>query len=175
MSSQSKATSPIELFNAGETLRAYAIDGLARIESEHVIGSHLLGVAAKAINLFESLLKDTVALHLLGAGLDYETMFRPKLRKPFDKLTLGELINCLRMLSAETISRQDQRPSDPHRSRRSSRMVSKNLSAKLDGIARLRTKVVAHVTPQEGVKPTEAKQLLMLINEALSDPLFSGQ
>lgn len=63
--------------------------------------THMGGIAGKAATQFEQLLRDVLAAYLVQCGLDYASSLKPKLRKDVLRLTLGELIQCLRMLNEE--------------------------------------------------------------------------
>lgn len=77
----------------------------------------------------------------------------------------GEVVDCLHMLDTQLARSSESSAIDSRGSRKRRRTVSKTLSRKLDTICRLRAEVVAHFKSETG--PTEAGQLLKLINEVL--------
>ncbi len=66
--------------------------------------------------------------------MNYDQAFKPKLDKPFERLTLGEVVKGLRML--DTTQTANAEPSNQRSSATGPirRTVSKTLSKKLDGI-----------------------------------------
>lgn len=172
MSPHGNTKSKYDFSDVCRNLRSYTIENLAKIERSELAGSHLLGVAARAINLFETLLKKTFGAHIVLADLTYEEAFKPKLGKPFQRLTLGEMVNCLRMFDAQLTRDSKSSANDSRNSRKRRKTVSKMLSGKLDAICRLRAELVAHFKSEE-TSPTEASQLLKLINEVLDDSIFA--
>jgi len=82
------------------------IDGSAqRILSGELssdFGSHLTGVYGKAAKQFEAKLRERLARELDELGVDYDGGIRPEVKgnpPPFDKLTLGQVIFCIRQVS----------------------------------------------------------------------------
>ena len=163
MNARANSESTSDSADLRRKLRSYTVENLGKIEGCELAGSHLLGVAAKAINLFETLLKETLRSHLVRSGSSYDEAFKSKLGKPFQRLTLGEVVNCLRMLDARLAQNSESSAIDSPGPRERRRTVSKPLSRRLDAICRLRAEVVAHFKSEE-TAPTEAGRLLKLIN-----------
>jgi hypothetical protein len=160
--------------DACRKLREYTEGNLARIKRGELAGSHLLGVATKAINLFETLARETFSSHMARKGVNYDQAFKPKLDKPFERLTLGEVVKGLRML--DTTQTANAEPSNQRSSATGPirRTVSKTLSKKLDGICRLRSEVVAHLRSEE-IEVAPVAKLLNLINEVVDESTFRAE
>jgi hypothetical protein len=56
MSTRANTGAAFDSTDLCQKLRAYTVENLAKIERGELAGSHLLGVAAKAINLFETVI-----------------------------------------------------------------------------------------------------------------------
>ena len=135
--------------DACRKLREYTEGNLARIKRGELAGSHLLGVATKADKSLRDSGQSDIQLAYGSQGVNYDQAFKPKLDKPFERLTLGEVVKGLRML--DTTQTANAEPSNQRSSATGPirRTVSKTLSKKLDGICRLRSEVVAHLRSEE--------------------------
>jgi hypothetical protein len=84
-------------------LREYVTDAIHRLHTGEIsseYGSHLIGVFGKAAQQFEEHIRHFLAQHLKASKLSYETEFRPHVpgHPPFNKLTLGQIVFCLKRL-----------------------------------------------------------------------------
>jgi hypothetical protein len=158
-----------------ENLREYIEKSVARLSDEDIAPSHLLGIATKATNQFEKVLLGLLRFYLDSAGVDYEQIVKPSLRKPLDKLTLGQLVECFRILNKELGS--TCKAVFPNQKRLASRrtLIDKKTFETLDRVLALRKETgVAHNVLSEP-KPTTSEKmcdLLSGISTIIDAPLF---
>ncbi len=140
-------------------LGRYLDDREPLIRDGEITGSHLLGVSKKAGQMFEALLSATLLEIIRKSGFSYEADLKPKLRnqKPYDRLTLGERVECFSMImdrgGAKGIS-------DP----------SLKLTNVLRKISRLRSDI--EHKPSEQSLRDRTLEMMELLRVAIGDSLF---
>lgn len=130
--------------------------------------SHLVGVGHRSITLFERLFREVVAAYLARNSVSYIDDIRQRSSgKPFDKLTLGQLIDCLRQM--ENVMNERDHGTKPLK-----KFLPKSLEGDLSIVTRSRA-VLFHAgaddLPIEQLLG-EVSKVLIAIRRAVSDPLF---
>jgi hypothetical protein len=161
-----KPNVPEHLRSKMAELRKYVASRLPRVESKEMAGSHLLGIATRAIVSLEVLMRDLLRFYLVWCRFEYESdvQQRLKLTKPFEKLTLGEVINCFRTLNTQMSLRlRDRFPDLPPK------LFPKHLDTSLGDITATRKSLQHYNVP---ILRDKTRDLLVNIEKVLSEPLF---
>jgi protein-tyrosine phosphatase len=152
----------------------YVSNGINRLDTGKLSGSHLVGVGTKAFKCFEIILHDLLGQYLSTCNLDYDSRLRARLGgKPFDRLTLGQVIQCYRMINRELARCYRSLFPENGRLRGSRKLMNGSLEKRLDRINSLRAKTVHYNEPvQADVQMKRIRELLSLISDVLAEPLF---
>ena len=136
-------------------------------------GTTLHGIAKKAADTFEVILRETVDAYRALAADGERTVTEPFTGKPFERLTLGELIQFLKQNSQRLTTEARRTPDGAELFK--NRTVVGPISRLLDSISSRRNDL--HHRPQQFAPDTGTLQmnttdLLSSLSEALADQLF---
>jgi len=149
-------------------LLEYIDQRLHYVQIHGLTWSHLSGVGHRSITLFERLFRQVVANYFARYSVSYNDDVRHRSSgKPFDKLTLGQLIDCLRQME-QVLAERD------HTAKPSKRFLPKSLESDLSSVTRSRAVLFhpgADDLPREQLVE-EVSRVLVAIRRTVSDPLF---
>lgn len=167
----SSAQPPIESFLK---LQRYIDRWNGEISSGTGRGTLLEGIAGKAVNTFENVLRDCLAYYLDLCGLSYDAELASDFdEKPLHKLTMGEVVQCLDKLDRKFTA--CIRSILPDHLVANKRLIGKDQKQVLHDITKLRKLLHHHrarFAKDEATLEQNTTQLLRLIEQALSGRIF---
>lgn len=147
------------------------------LETGELRGTLLHGMASKAANLFEKLLRDLLEYYLFVCSIDYDQELRDAMEgKNLDKLTMGQVIQCFSKGNKQITKRCRSLSSIVAQSLKSRRLLTSSVTKQLDEIKDLRN--LLHHHPHKYAKDEQTlgsytKSMLSLIKDVLDDVLFN--
>jgi hypothetical protein len=148
------------------------------LDSRRARGTLLQGIAGKAANGFEAVLRESLAHYLERCGVSYTAELAADFnQKPLDKLTLGEVVQSFAKLDKRLThclrAKRDPRTPLMHQKR----LIGKAHGRRLADITKLRN-VLHHqmdtFARDEAALIANTSHLLRLIRQELSEPLIRG-
>jgi len=146
------------------------------VSSQEARGTLLQGIAGKAVNGFENVLRESLGYYLSLSGLPYESALAPDFTgKSLDMLTLGQVVQSFNKLDRKFVRCLRSRATIVGRFTGAKRLIGKMRKEQLDEITKLRN-LLNHYpekfTKDESTLMSNTTQLLSLIQQQLSGPLF---
>jgi hypothetical protein len=156
-------------------LRRYIRDALRRLDEGVLSGSHLMGVGAKSVDLFDAVLRELLRFYLKLASVNYDERLRKIVgSKPVNELTMGQVIVCLRTLDAEITRKCRMAASKNARHLANRRLFARRIERSLTEIIEARNQMHHHIrrfAQDEMTLARKVKSMLEHIDSVLADPL----
>ena len=157
-------------------LRSDIIRWQNELEKGKLRGTLLHGIASKAVNSFEKLLRDLLRYYLSICNISYETEIKNKMKnRDFDKLTMGQVIQCFRMKNKQITECCRLLSSKTAQSLQTRQLLTESVFKQLDEIKNLRNMLHHHpheYARNEEILKNNTKHMLSLIQNVLTDILF---
>ncbi len=146
------------------------------LSSGNARGTHVEGIAAKAVNSFEAILHESLRYSLEACNVPYKPELASKVNnKRFDKLTLGDVVRTLEGAEEELTKRLRSVSSDAAILLKDRSLVDGSHKQRLNQINKLRRLLTHHRDEFSKDEPTliaNTKQLVGTIREELEEPFF---
>jgi len=157
-------------------LQQNVIRWTTEVSSGRARGTLLQGIAGKAVNGFENVLRESLAHCLEICQLPYISELASDFdEKPLHKLTLGEVVQSFDKLDTKLTLCLRSRSTIAGRLTGTKRLIGKTHKERLAEITKLRNLLHHHVekfAKDESTLMENTKLLLSLIQQELSGPLF---
>ncbi|MCH7772545.1 MAG: hypothetical protein IIA49_16265 [Bacteroidetes bacterium] len=169
----------IEEEEAINHLRQHIERWIREINKHTILRSTLgIGIASKAVNSFEKILRNVLVIYLNYCGIDYESELQGDMDgKVIDKITMGQVVQCfIKMDKRLTVCCRSKSKSTQEllKNRRLIKPIQKNLHRIID----LRNILHHHLqqfAPDEQTFASNTLELLSLIQDLLDDTLFKNE
>jgi len=168
-------TSRSDLPKQLKELQRYIRDAIKRLNQGLLSGSHLVGVGAKSVNLFDAVLRELLRFYLELASVNYDERLRQIVgSKPVNELTMGQVIVCLRTLDAEITRKCRMAASKNARDLANRRLFTRRIERSLTEITEARNQMhhdIGRFAQDEMTLARKVRSMLEHIDSVLADPL----
>lgn len=157
-------------------LRSDVIRWIEELEKGELRGTLLQGIASKAVNLFEKLLRDLLGYYLSICSINYEQEVRDVMeKKKLSELTMGQVIECFSMKNKQITKCCRLLSPKLAQNLQNHRLLTGSILKQLNEIKDLRN--LLHHHPDKYAKDEETlknntKCMLSLVQNVLSDAFF---